>query len=105
MKYFIYLINIFVFVVLIVLQYLMFAFVPAVDPAEMNQGNEAFQVIIHNGIIVAVEAIFGIGILFLLNKRVFKINKKVNYLIVVIIVVSLAGIFILFANSYVEKFK
>ena len=93
-------------VILLFFQYLMFAFLPAIDqhtPLE-NQRNESISYILSKNIILAIEAVVVLAILFFINHFVLKISTKQSILLFFIELILLLTTMYFFSMDYINKF-
>ena len=93
-------------VVLIFLQFLMFSFLEAIDPATpiIEQRNVALSFVIQKSVSLTAELAVGLLISFAINRGIFNLPLKKNVLVLlaefVIVLVSM----ILFTFNYITKF-
>lgn len=88
------------------LQFVRYAFLPAVDPAlqRREQRLQAIQFVAEKGILVLLEILIGVLLLFLINRRIiFKDRVRSISVALLEIIILLVSMF-LFSLHYVNKF-
>jgi hypothetical protein len=99
--------NGFAYLVLLFLQFLMFAFLPSIssDIPEGEQRRTAIQFILTKDILLVFEALVGLFILYWINRSfVFYGDKKRSILIAIIILIMLLSSIFYFSLDYIHKF-
>lgn len=96
--------NIIFVVIVLFLQFMFFAFLPAVDVRMQNPKAEASHAVIQKSYLLILEILIGIAILFLINRRLFKIDKKSSFVISGVEAVVLLLTLLAFSMNYVNKF-
>lgn len=97
------LINASVLCVLILLQFLMFAFLPGINPAIPAdfRRDYATKFAIKKSVTIGIEAIVGFVVLFLLNTRFVSKKKSLIILILDFIIITIS--FLMFAYDYITE--
>lgn len=68
-------VQLIVVLLLVALQFLQYAFLPALDPNTINKGDAAYRVIIQTNIPLVVETLIGFALLFWINRSLLKKTK------------------------------
>lgn len=96
--------NIIFVAIVLFLQFMFFAFLPAVDVKMQNSKAEASHAVMQKSYLLILEILIGIVILFLINRRLFKIDKKSSFIISGIEAVVLLMTLLAFSMNYINKF-
>jgi len=92
--------------ILFFLQYLMFAFLPSIDPATPveDQNKESIKYILNKDLTLILEAVVGLGILFFFNRIILNGSIKKSLMIFVIELIILFTTMYFFSIDYINKF-
>jgi hypothetical protein len=91
---------------LIFLQFMMFAFLPAIDPDTLisDKKTVAINFVIKKSGILIIELAIGLLIIFLINKKLLKLSFGKNILVLAIeLAIGLFSI-LMFSLNYINKF-
>ena len=93
--------------ILILFQYSLFAFLPAVNPdlSASQQKNEAIDFILKKDMLLLIETFIGLSILFLINRKALKIPLKTALIISFVEFGILIVIGLLFSLNYINKYS
>jgi len=88
------------------LQFVRYAFLPAVDPAlpPREQRIQAIQFVTEKGTLVLLEILIGVSVLFLINRKIIFKDKKRSISVASLEIITLLVSMLLFSLHYVNEF-
>jgi hypothetical protein len=95
-----------VLLILLMFQYFLFAFLPAVDLniPDDQQRSEAIRFIVKKDLVVLFQTIVVLGMLFVINRKLLRVDMKTCFVIALAELLILLTSMFFFSLSYVNKF-